>query len=62
MSEISQLGLSYLFLEDLHGPGKGFWNRPLMVAQDGHGSVGSVVGQKLSCNIVFSWKEIKTSL
>lgn len=61
-SEISQLGLSHLLLEDLHGPGKGFWYRPLMIAQDGHSSVGSIVGQELSCNIIFSWKEMKASL
>lgn len=30
-----------------------------MVAQDGHSSVGSVVGQELSCNVVISWKGIK---
>lgn len=58
-SGISLLGLSHLFLEDLHGLGKGFWYRPLMVAQDGHGPVRSVVGQELSCNVVFSWKEMK---
>lgn len=33
-----------------------------MVAQDGHSSVSSVVGEQLSCNTVFSWKKSAGSL
>lgn len=50
----SQFGLSYLGLEVLHWLLKSFWYRPLMVAQDGHSSVSSVVGEQLSSNIVVS--------
>lgn len=43
-----------------HGLLEGLWRRPLVVAENCHGSVGAVIRQQLFCLIVRLWREKNT--
>ena len=45
----------YLLLHVLHGLGMCLWHSALMVTQNGHGPVGSVVGEEFVVDAVFSF-------
>lgn len=46
----------YLGLKVLHGLLEGFGRSSLVVTEDGHRPVGSIVGQDLSRDAVISWR------